>query len=90
LIETERLAMDESILDRIPRLERSVRFWRGTSLILAAILVSVLVMGFGFAFAHQQAARAMEAEMVARERAKVAAQIQAAQALEEAKKKQRE
>jgi hypothetical protein len=82
--------MDESILDRIPRLERSVRFWRGTSLILAAILVSVLVMFGFFTFAHQQAARAMEAEMVARERAEVAAQIQAARALEEAKKKQHE
>ena len=81
--------MDESILDRIPRLERSVRFWRGTSLILAAILVSVLVTGLGFfAVAHQRA-RAMEAEMVAREVAAQAALIQA-QALEEAKKKQRE
>ena len=87
--------MDESILDRIPRLERSVRFWRGTSLILAAILVSVLITGFGF-FAHHRAERAMEAameaKMVALERAEAAARaarMQAAQALEEAKKKQR-
>jgi 16S rRNA C1402 (ribose-2'-O) methylase RsmI len=89
--------MDESILDRIPRLERSVRFWRGTSLILAAILVSVLAMGgLGFfGFAHQAARARQEAlvrELEAREQAEVAAQaaLIQAQALEEAKKKQRE
>jgi hypothetical protein len=49
-------------------------------------------MGFGFfAFAHQRAARAMdaamEAKMIALEQAEAAAQ--AARALEDAKKKQR-
>jgi Tfp pilus assembly protein PilV len=90
--------MDESIVDRIPRLERSVRFWRGTSLILAAILVSVLVMsvlvmGFGLGNAHLRAMRATDAAIMRQKvQAEVAAQaaLIQAQALEEAKKKQRE
>jgi hypothetical protein len=78
--------MDESILDRIPRLERSVRFWRGTSLILAAIVVSVLATGFGFGAAHLRDTRAWDEALIrAHEEAKV--QLQA---LEEAKNKQRE
>lgn len=81
--------MDESIIDRIPRLERSVRFWRNTAFILAAILVSGLITGFGFlAVAQQRTVRAMEeavqAEMVAREQAEVARR-QAERALQEAK-----
>jgi len=85
--------MDESIVDRIPRLERTVRFWRNTSFILAAILLSVLVTGFGFlAIAHQRTARAMEdamrAKMIAVEEAELA-RMQAVRALEEAKQKQR-
>jgi hypothetical protein len=85
--------MDEPILDRIPRLERSVRFWRNTSLILAALLLSILVTGFGFlAIAHQRTARAMDdamrAKMIAVEEAELV-RMQAVRALEEAKQKQR-
>jgi hypothetical protein len=85
--------MDESILDRIPRLERSVHFWRGTSLILAAILISVLALGLGFGVVHHRATRAMDEAIIrAVKQNKVAAQaaLIQAQALEEAKKKQRE
>jgi len=80
--------MDESILDRIPRLERSVRFWRNTSFILAALLLSVVITGFGFLVVSYQHAAAMAAEMVAREQAEVARR-QAERALQEAKQKGR-
>ena len=85
--------MDESILDRIPRLERSVRFWRNTSFILAALLLSVVITGAGFlgiAYERSERARdeALAAEMVAREQAEVARR-QAEQALQEAKQKGR-
>ena len=45
--------MDESILDRIPRLERSVRFWRNTSFILAVAREQAEV-------ARRQAERALQ------------------------------
>ena len=85
--------MDESILDRIPRLERSVRFWRNTSFILAALLLSVVITGAGFlVVSYQHAAQAQDeavaAEMVAREQAEFARRL-AEEALQEAKQKQR-
>lgn len=80
--------MDESILDCIPRLKRSVRFWRATSLILATILLSVGITGLTlFVVARQHALRAMEAEMVARDQAE-ALRMQAERALQAAKQKQ--
>ena len=79
--------MDQPILDYVARLERSVRRWRNATLILAAILLSVLIAGAGFfVFVQQQTARMMDAmmrqEAVARAEAE-AARKQAERALEE-------
>jgi hypothetical protein len=58
------LAMDEPLFELVPRLQRSVRFWRATSLILAAALLSVLVTGvILFGSAHQRSMRALEEAM---------------------------
>ena len=83
--------MNEPLLERIPRLERSVRFWRTTSSVLAAILLSMLITGVSFfAVAQQRTLRALDAarqqELVAREAAE-AARRQAERALEDAKAK---
>jgi hypothetical protein len=60
------VAMNESPLDMIPRLQRSVRFWRTTSLLLTAVLLSGLATGlFFFAVAHQRVVRALEQEAAA-------------------------
>ena len=58
--------MNEPLLERIPRLERSVRFWRTTSLVLAAALLSLLVTGVTF-FGVARAQQARRQEAVARE-----------------------
>jgi uncharacterized protein HemX len=93
--------MSESIIDRIEQLERSNRRWKTVSLILAALLLSVLTTGVAFlAFAQQQAA--MRQELRAREAAEAAkreavmrqeaeaARIQAERALQEAKERKKD
>ena len=80
--------MNEPVLDRIPRLERAVRFWRTTSLVLAAALLSVLVTGATFfGLARQQ--QAMRQEAVARqlEADALAARALLERQLQEAKQK---
>jgi hypothetical protein len=90
--------MNESLLDRIPRLERRVRFWRNTSLVLAAILLSGLATGpFFFSVERQHVLRARDAAMMeavarqqealARQQAADVARIEAERALQEAKKR---
>jgi hypothetical protein len=66
--------MNEPIIDHVERLERSCRFWKRTSAILAALLLSVTISGvFMFGIAQQRTLRAaMEAEMRARAEAEVA------------------
>jgi hypothetical protein len=85
--------MHEPLLDRIQRLERSNRFWRITSLILAAILLSVLTTSLAFfALAHQRTLLTMEAvaqEAAARAAAE-AARLQAERALQEAKEQKKD
>jgi hypothetical protein len=65
------LAMNMPLHELIPRLQRSVRFWRATSLILAAALLSVLATGVTFfGLAHQRSIameEAMRNEAVARQ-----------------------
>jgi len=83
--------MDEPILDHVARLERAVRRWRNATLILAAILLSLLVAGSGFfVFVHQRNVRTMEAmvhqEAAARADAEAARQ-HAERALKEARER---
>jgi hypothetical protein len=76
--------MDESLIDRIERLEQSVHFWRTCTVLLAAVLLSLSTFGTVFVLMHQQRLLAMEA--VQQERAAaMAAQMQAERALKEAK-----
>ena len=81
--------MNEPVIDHIQRLERSNRFWKRTSAILAALLLSVTVFGLAFfTFVHQRTLRTMEAVMqhelmMAREAAEVA-RMQAERALQAA------
>jgi hypothetical protein len=84
--------MHESIIDRIEHLERSNRFWKTTSFVLAAILLALVTTSLTFfSLARQQAVRAMEMarrqEMVARAEAE-AARAAAERALEDAQKKE--
>ena len=59
-----RIEIDEPLLDHVPRLQRAVRFWRATSLILAAILLSTLGTGlFFFVAVHRRTLLTMEAVM---------------------------
>jgi hypothetical protein len=86
--------MNEPLLERVPRLERSVRFWRTTSFVLAAILLSMMATGLTFfSLTHQRALRAMDAalqqELAAREAAE-AARLQAERALQGAGKANRD
>ena len=69
--------MYESVIDRIESLERSVRRWRTTAIVLAVLLLSILTTGTGFfALTHMRARQAMlaarEAEMAARAEAEAA------------------
>jgi hypothetical protein len=78
--------MNEPVIDRIQRLERSVRFWRATSLVLAALLLSLMTTGLAFFGLAHQRTRAMDAvmqERAARAQAE-AARLQAERALQAA------
>jgi hypothetical protein len=78
--------MDEP-LDHIHRLQRSARFWRNTSLVLAAILLAALTTGYSlFAALHHKHLRAMD-RAIQRE---LAEELQADIALEEAARLQAE
>jgi hypothetical protein len=82
--------MYESVIDRIESLERSVRRWRTTAIVLAVLLLSILTTGTGFfTLTHLRARQAMlaerEAAMAARAEAEAA--LQAARAREEAARK---
>jgi hypothetical protein len=72
----------------LDRLERRVRFWRNTALILGAALLSVLTMGLtSFWVYHREAIRAAEAtiqaERAARQQAEIT-RLQAERALQQA------
>jgi uncharacterized iron-regulated membrane protein len=75
--------MNEPFINRIQRLERSNRFWRATSLVLAALLLSMLTTGFFFSLAHQRTDAVIQQERAARAQAK-AARLQAERALQAA------
>jgi hypothetical protein len=82
--------MDEPVLDYVQRLERKVRFWRNTSLILAAFLISGLVATWTLARVQQGfVLRAMAQAEVARAEAlrAEAAKMQAERAMQEAKER---
>jgi hypothetical protein len=65
--------MDESVIQRIEKLERSARRWKVVVLVLAAILLGFSLTGTFF-FVRIQAMRAIEAEREARRA--VEAQVQ--------------
>jgi hypothetical protein len=84
--------MHESIIDRIEHLERSNRFWKTTSFVLAAILLALVTSSLTlFGLARREAVRAMEMarqqELVARAEAE-AARAAAVRALQDARKKE--
>jgi hypothetical protein len=85
--------MDEP-LHHIQELQRTVRFWRNTSLILAAILVSGVATGFSlFSVSHRRllAEREHLLAVVVQERVMAAtaeaARLKAERALQEAKER---
>jgi hypothetical protein len=71
--------MDDSFISRIERLERSNRFWKRTSLLLAAVLPG-LVIGLVL---HQHTVNKMEAAR----RSEMDAWLAAEPALKEAKER---
>jgi len=75
--------MYESVIDRIESLERSVRRWRATAIVLGVLLLSIVTTGaMVFTVARARANQAMEAaqraEAVARAEAQAALQAERA------------
>jgi hypothetical protein len=65
---------NESLLDRIPRHERSGRFWGNTRLILATIVLSVLTTGATLFFVGRKQLRDSRIQEV---QAELEAEVQA-------------